>query len=363
LALLLAGPVTAATTTAAWEDGQLAFEAGEYGRALELFETVKASGVSGPAVHYNIAVTQYKLRRYRDARKSFEFIDRQYPKMQLLAQYNLGLVAMKESRNRDARRHFQNAYRLSELGLPLGVTADSPLLELSGTLRGPMTGRNGFRLDGGAYLVRYLDFEEFNQSVLRIGGHYEWRSSDWLGQVGAHAGYSTLNGTGFENTNRLDFTVGRYLTSASSISIRYGYADVSAVEAIFSGIDGSRQRLELRYRWYRDDRSFSLAYRNESNDRNDPGVSPSRNRITLGFRYMPATGWGYEIGADFRVSKYDALVPAREEDLTALRLGVSRVVLTDWHAFAQLDVAKNDSNAVDFSYDRNQLTVGLLKFF
>jgi tetratricopeptide (TPR) repeat protein len=408
VAFLFTVPVNAASTTAAWEDGKLAFQEGDYTLALKHFEAARDSGVSGPAVHYNIAVAQYRLRRYPDARRSFELIDRRYPEMQSLAQYNLGLVAAKEGRNRDAKRHFLNSYRLSgdseklrvlsatmwrrtqvveeepsnwlgmvsarvgfddnvalrdELGLPVGVTAESPLLELAGTLRGPVAGSNGFRLDGGAYIVRYLDLEEFNQSVFRLGGLYDWRSPDWFAQVSAHAGYSTLDGDGFENTGSAGFKVGRYLTETSSFSIHYRYDDVSAVESIFSGIDGSKQRLDVRYRWYDEDRSFSVAYRNASNDRNDPGVSPSRDRFIMHFRYMPETGWGYEIGADFRASEYDELIPVRKEDLTTLRFGVSRVVATDWHAFARLEVAENDSNVDEFSYDRNQLAVGIRKFW
>ena len=81
------------------------------------------------------------------------------------------------------------------------------------------------------------------------------------------------------------------------------------------------------------------------------------------FRYLPETGWGYEIGADFRASEYDELIPVRTEDLTTLRLGVSRVFASGWRLSAQLEIAENDSNADEFSYDRNQLTVGVLKFF
>jgi hypothetical protein len=408
VALLATARVGATTTASLWDDGRRAFREGDYAQALEYFEATKESGASGPAVHYNIAVTQYKLRRYGDARRTFEFIDRRYPDMRRLTQYNLGLVAMKQHRTRDANRHFENSYRLSsgdeklrvlsaamwrrtkpaeqeppawrgsfsgrvgyddnvalrdELGLPIGVTADSPLLELAGTLRGPVNGRNGFRLDAGAYLVRYFDFDEFDQSVVRLGGLYDWRSSYWFAQGSLHGGYSTLNGDGFESTLAAGFTFGRYLGASSSLSVRYRYDDVSAVESVLSGIDGSKQRLDLRYHWYDDDRSFGLEYRNEQNDRNDPGVSPSRDRILVHYRYLPESGWGFELGGDLRSSKYDVLVPAREEDLITLRFGVSRVVFGDWRAFAQLELAENDSTVEEFSYDRNQLTVGVVRYF
>ena len=76
-----------------WTAGQQAFEDGDYRAALDYFTNAWDAGLPGPAVQYNIAVSLYKLRRYVDARKSFEEIARQHPKMRVLAEYNLGLVA------------------------------------------------------------------------------------------------------------------------------------------------------------------------------------------------------------------------------------------------------------------------------
>ena len=72
---------------------------------------------------------------------------------------------------------------------------------------------------------------------------------------------------------------------------------------------------------------------------------------------------GFEIGAEFRTTEYDDLVPIRDEDLTKLSLGISRSMVSDWQLLAQYTYANNDSSDPTFSYTRNQFTVGVLKIF
>lgn len=57
-----------------WASGQQAFAAGDYESALLYFELARDAGQSGVAVHYNIAVCQFKLERFDDARMTFRHI-------------------------------------------------------------------------------------------------------------------------------------------------------------------------------------------------------------------------------------------------------------------------------------------------
>ena len=110
--LLLAAAAAAAGQS--WETGLDAFEAGDFETALETFESLRDAGLDGPAVHYNIAVCEYKTRRYREAEMTFAFIRDGYPTLAGLAEYNLGLVARKLNRPEQALTHFQRAYDASE---------------------------------------------------------------------------------------------------------------------------------------------------------------------------------------------------------------------------------------------------------
>jgi hypothetical protein len=250
-----------------------------------------------------------------------------------------------------------------DLGVPAGTTTDSPIVDFFGSLQGPFPAKNGFQVDASAYVIRYLDSDDFDQSVIRLGGVYEWRGSQWNALYGLHFSHSTLNGDGFDDTVSASVDAGRRLSSDSRLSIRLQYDDVNASDSIFAGIDGSRWRFDARYHWFVDDKSLLLAYQFESNDRDDPGVSPHRNRITIDYRYRPASGWGFEISGQYRSSKFDDLTPSRTEDLTTVRTGLSRMLPAGWQALAQYQYSDNDSTNDLFSYQRNLFSIGLLKIF
>lgn len=406
--ILAAAPVSADEAADAWSQGKQAFQQQDYLLALSHFEKARRAGQAGPAVHYNIGVCQYKLQNYLAARQSFALISRQYPKMRSLSEYNLGLVALKQSDRQRARRHFRESYRLSdnieklkilsatmlrrtrppttdspswvrlvsvrtgyddnvslqdESALAVGTSGESPLAELWASIRGPITGRNGFRLDASAYLIRYFDNDAFDQNAARLGGLYEWRDADWRVQLGVHGSTTTLGGDGYDRSVNLSATLARNLTSTTSIEIRLRHDEISAVDTIFAGVDGSRERAELRYRWFLDDRRVSLMFGTETNDRFDKSVSPRRNKLRLDYRYAPRIGWGFEFAAEFRASEYDDLVPIRDEDLTKLKLALLRNLGTDWQLFARYEFSINESSDPSFSYTRNQISFGVLRIY
>jgi hypothetical protein len=57
-----------------WASGRQAFATGDYDSALLYFEMARDAGQSGVAIHYNIAVCQFKLERFDDAGTTFRHI-------------------------------------------------------------------------------------------------------------------------------------------------------------------------------------------------------------------------------------------------------------------------------------------------
>lgn len=391
-----------------WESGSQAFESGDYASALLFFEMARDAGQDGPAVHYNIAVSQFKLRRYEAAGRTFALIARRYPSMRGLAEYNLGLVAQRLGDIAGARAHFLRAYeaspddrtirvlasrRLREsepevrtasrwtgaVGIragnddnvtlrdqalsPDGTAGDSPMADLFASVRGPWTGRNGFRLEGDAYLVKYVDADAFDQSEIGGGVFYDWRSGDWRFQVGIRAGAGWLGGDAFDRKAGVNGRVVRYIGSGALVDLRYTYDDVTDADARFAGIEGLRRQLDARYRWYRDGHRVQLRYWLETNDRLDPGVSPDRDRFGIDYRFQPEAGLGYEAGVDLRTSDYAELETPREEDLLTFRAGLSYTFRNNSQVLAEFREWENDSTDEAFSYDRAQITLGFLKIF
>jgi hypothetical protein len=403
--------LTGAASTAVaddWSSGQQAFTAGDYASALQYFESARDAGLDGPAVHYNIAVSQFKLGRYGDAGQTFALIARQYPKMRGLAEYNLGLVARRLGNTPQARVHFLRAYQLSpdnreirvlasrrlrelepevrkasrwtgaigiraghddnvalrdDAGLPVGTTAESPMVDLFAVVQGPWTGRSGFRLDGSAYVLRYFDADEFDQSQFSGRVFYEWRPDDWRTQLGVHASFGTLGGDAFDRKLGVNASVARYLGHAGMIDLRYAYDDVSDADAQFAGISGSRQQVDLRYRWFRLGHRIQLQVGLETNDRADPGVSPDRTRFGAGYRYTPERGLGYGADIEMRNSDYKNLATPRDEDLLTLGADVTYTLRNDWQLSFELQYSDNDSTDATYSYDRTRVTIGAMKLF
>ena len=401
-------PPAVADVAEDWASGQQAFAAGDFESALLFFEIARDGGQEGVAVHYNIAVCQFKLSRFDDARNTFRYIADNYPRMEGLAEYNLGLVERRLGNTRSAQEHFIRAWELSpdddkiralaiamlddvvppeeeprrwfgsfglraghddnvalrdSLGLPAGVTAESPMADLFVSLRGAPAGFGGFMLDASAYAVAYTDADDFDQSEFRLGGLYVWRPGDWRLEGSAHYVYGTLGGSGFEREIALGARAVRYLGEQSALDVQYRYDDIDEDDPLFAGIAGTRQRIDLRYRWYRGNHTVILRLGAENNDRLDAGVSPSRSRVQADYRYQPDDGWGFEAGIGFRASDYDDLQIPRSEDLTSVSAALTRTVAEVWLFALQYQYSENDSSDPEFSYERNLITLGVLRTF
>jgi len=409
LLLLVAAAPCTADPASDWQSGQQAYSAGDFASALIYFESARDQGLAGVAVRYNIAICHFKLEQWPEARAEFQYIADTFPKMRGLAEYNLGLVARRTGDANSARRHFLAAYEQSpndeklrilasnaladlpaprfdtgprwsgilglraghdsnvalrdELGLPAGQTAESPMTDLFASIQGPWRPGGGLRGEASAYVIRYFDATEFDQSSLQLGAVYDWRPADWRVEFGADWGFTTLDGDEFERAVGARLRLGRNLGGDGRIELHYRYDDVDGVDPVFAGIGGTRQRADLRYRWYASDVYVALRYGLETNDRLDPGVSPERQRVTVDARYQPESGWGFEASAEIRSSKYDELEVPRKEDLTSAGIALTYALPGNWLALLQLRYTENDSSDPVFSYDRTQITLGAYKLF
>jgi hypothetical protein len=259
--------------------------------------------------------------------------------------------------------HDDNVALRDEAGLPTGTTAESPMADFFAVIRGPWSGRSGFRLDGSAYVVRFFDADQFDQSQFRGGLFYDWRPGDWRIRAGAHASVGTLGGDPFDRKVGANASLLRYLGINGAIDLRYVYDDVRDADSEFAGIAGSRQQIDLRYRWYRSGHRLQVHYGLETNDRLDPGVSPDRTRFGIDYFYMPAKGLGYGAGAELRNSEYGGLATPRDEDLLTLTAELNYTLRNDWQVVFEVRFSDNDSTDATFTYDRTQLTIGAMKLF
>ena len=407
LLLLLAMHAAAAADSDPWAAGLDAFGYGDYSNALSYFETARAAGQTGVALHYNIAVCQFELERYDAADANFRFIAEQFEEMRPLALYNRGLVAVEQGRHMDARRFFLAAYQQSDdqtlrilastmlrrtqeppaaadrltgafgasagydgnivlrddAGVPADTATDSPFMELYGSLSTPVASLGALHFDASVYLVSYFEDDDFNQGSAAAGLVYQWRGADWRFESGLDAGVSTFGGDRFDDSLSARVRWDYALTRDSILRLEYRYADINEGSTDLTGVAGSQQRAEVRYRTWWGLHNLDLAYLAERNDRNDPGVSASRDRLRLRYRLELSADWGVEAGVEYRRSEYDDLDPVRTEDLTSVTLRVVRNLRSDWQLLARFQFADNDASDELFGYSRNLLAVGILKTF
>ena len=393
----------AADPDTAWASGSEAFAAGRFDEALRHFEDARDSGLGGPAVHYNIAVSQYSMGDYGAARRTFQLIARQYPSMRGLAEYNVGLTERRLGNPDAAQRQFIAAYRHSNdekvralaasqltelerdtrsdwyglvgvqvghddnvalrdsLGLPAGVSAESPTADLLATLRGPLPG--GLELDGSLYAVTYSDADEFDQVELRVGALYTIDRGDWRHRGGLYGVAGTIGGSSFNREANLDLRSTRYLGDDAAFELRLRYDEIKSAQLVFDGVEGSRSRLDLRYRWNGVGHSLAVRLGLEENDRLDANASPSRQRVQADYGYQINDRWELESLVSLRTSDYDDLSLRRTEDLFSAALRVVYETETAWQFSSSYQYSKNDSSDPMYSYDRNLLTVGFQRLF
>lgn len=403
LLLVNSAAAVAADPDTAWASGSVAFAAGRFDEALRHFVTARDGGLGGPAVHYNIAVSQYSMGDYGAARRTFQLIARQYPSMRGLAEYNVGLAERRLGNPDAAQRQFIAAYRHSNdekvralavsqltelerdtrsawyglvgvqvghddnvalrdsLGLPAGVSAESPTADLFAMLRGPLPG--GLELDGSLYAVTYSDADEFDQLELRIGALYTIDRGDWRHRGGLYGVAGTLGGSSFNREANLDLRSTRYLGDDAAFELRLRYDEIRSAQLAFDGIEGSRSRLDLRYRWSGVGHSLAVRLGLEDNDRRDANASPSRQRVQADYGYQIDDRWGLESMVSLRTSDYDDLALRRTEDLFSAALRLAYETGTAWQFSGSYQYSKNDSSDPMYSYDRNLLTLGIQRLF
>lgn len=408
LTLCLSASAFAQTAEQSWRQAQQAFAASDYEVALEHFQAAKVAGQTGPAVDYNIGASQYKLGDYDAAKVTFTHLDRSYPKLRSLAQYNLGLIANKQAEKEQAVEHFRSSYysagddkKLRALSSTMlrrligervvsakwfrgfsaragyddnvalvddsaalsSLTTDSPFLQAFATLQGPYTSAIGFRFDSSAFLLRYADASDYNQLGLTVGAIYDYRYESVKLQFRAHVGATSLGGDAYDRNVKLSARITHQFDLANAISLRARHAEISAANDLFAGIEGSRQQLDLRYRWYADGHGFTATLGSEKNDRQDASLSPDRRTLDLRYAYAPERGWGLTIAGGSRTSDYTVATLGREETLRDLSAELNYRFASGWQASAYVSREDNDSDDPLYAYERNRISLGVFRFF
>lgn len=379
-----------------------AFEAGDYQRALSLFETARTNGSDSAALHYNIGVCQYRVGDYAEAAATFARVRDRFPQFAAVAEYNRGL-ALSAFDDRDAARaafqrarssddalagladsalarldpadaprsrwvgyfdiaagHDDNVALVDELSLPATLSASTSFTELIGYAGGRVGQRGFFSFSG--YSVRYADASQFDQTALRVDTAFEWSPGDWRFEAGPHFAETLLDGDGFERALGIGLRATHSITERVAFDVRLVYDDLQAPSSRFAFIDGTRQRLRLGLESRGERSRVRIGYEIEANDRASASVSPDRDRLVLNLQ-RGVGRWSLEGTLAYRQSDYDDLATQREERLTEVGAAARRSLPKGWLLGTEYRLADNDSNLAQFSYRSHRISLAVGRSF
>jgi tetratricopeptide (TPR) repeat protein len=373
-------------------EARAAFDAEDFSKARVLFEQALATGMDGPAIHYNIAAASYLGGDLPRAEREFREVART-PSMAPLAYYNLGLVALELRDERGARDWFQRtiqespderlvelaSQRLAELPEPRasgawsyytrgGVGYDDNIALRS--IEGAVTGNEDsyvelifggnysigpWHIDTGGGIIEYMSQDQFSQSSFSVGGARGFSLDNWYFELGVYGAQFSLGGEVYEQDVAAAAQVMRRFYGGSRLRAQIRASSVDG-KSDFSGLTGERQEFGLYYDWGLKSWRFGAHARAEINDSEDAVFGSRWIQLGAEARYSWSPMWGLTAIAALRRIHH----PAQSETLDSwndnratVQVGITRALWRHAQLFVRYEHQRNDSPVVGYDYERN----------
>ena len=414
LCLTQVQPAAAAPDTQAFEQGVAAFGASDFRAALQSFLEAQRAGLNTPGLRYNLGATYYRLERYDEAEREFAALA-QDSAWRALANYNLARIAQRTGRIAKAREHYEEALRTATerslrtlaaeaLGRleslhPTRLTAVASLAggydsnatltpdaatagtSHQGDLFAETLAAASYRLLGDAagrvdaqagFLMRkYQDLHQFDQAGLRLGLTHETDSARWQTSVGGFFDTMYFGGAPFQRAAVLDARARHALGSSGDLRARYEFQRIEG-GAGYEYLDGREQQLSLDAGFALSSSLIRAGYQLELNDRRDLqqgadflSFSPTRHSVFAAWTVPNVGGWGAEVRAGYRFSRYNdpyvlnGVEVTREDKRFGIAARAYRSLAGPWRAFADYSYYRNESTIDIYDYSRYQVLAGI----
>lgn len=398
--LLLSGTAAAAEPGAQQLAAGIAqFKQSDYESALIQLEAAQRLGNRQPQLFYNLGVTHYKLKMYRQAIADFEQV--RSTELAAPAKLNIGLCWEALGDERKAQSAFRAArtgdndkvaYLAGQkLGLkPLGderaqggfslddlkwdvyaniaggyddnvnlVAQDAPSQQADSFTQSYLSARvglgNSARIYASLFDIDYADVDIQDFRIGKVGVDYPLRAADWYLLPSVDIFQSTLMGDDYQDGFNFKLKARRYFGN-NAFTTSYRYSDFDASEPLFEPTAGNRHRLRFEYKMPTALGELRGRYQYESNDRNDSARrshSPERHGLALRYKNSWNALQGY-VDLDWRNSDYGTVAAVTRED-RRLRstLGASYRLTANWNLGLKYQYTDNDSNQAEERYTRN----------
>lgn len=251
-------------------------------------------------------------------------------------------------------------------------------LDVLATAGSYLTGNrdDGIRVSGTFYNRDYDTQNDFNFTLANAGIAYHKKLGDWHSRLGAKYSYIEFGNDPYETVYDLLAEGRRKLSKNTELRIRYRYSDINAESSQFNNLDGDRHQLRVEGRLKSGQNRYRLAYRFETNDRDDSQTattftssSPVRHTLRANARIPLVGKWGSELDLRWRNSRYkdDNVAPGssvrRDEDRLTAKAGLNYELNKKVELYVDYTYTDNDANINTFDYERNVVSMGLNYFF
>ena len=401
--MVVSGGASAATNEAQarFAEARTAFEAGDFSRALFLYERCLALGMQGPAVHFNIGVAAYRTGYLARAESAFQEAART-PTMAALAHYNLALVALKSDNEKAARQWLERTasetsdeklaslvqsrldglpkvststawslYARSGAGYDDNVALRSDSIDTTGSgkddafgelmLAGSYSFGPSWRFDGAVGLLRYADLDEFNQDALSLGVVHGMTRAAWYLEPGVYATQFSLGSDVYERSVAASVQASHNLFGHGWLRAQLRVSAVNG-DGDFGGLSGSRSELGFSYEWALQSWRFSALGRAELNDSEDEVFASRWIEMGADARWTASPQWTFVAGATLRQTRHPApstTQDAWDDDRTAFRLEATRLLWENAQLFVRYEHETNQSSIAENDYDRDWVAASI----
>jgi hypothetical protein len=390
----------ASAAQARFAEARTAFEAGDFSRALLLYEQCLALGMQGPAVHYNIGVAAYRTGYLARAETAFLEVART-PAMAALAHYNLALVALKRGDEKSARQWLERVasetsdeklltlaqsqldelpkvptsapwslYARSGAGFDSNVALRSTSIDTTGSgkddafgelmFAGSYTFRPTWRVDAAAGLLRYADLDEFNQDALSFGVVHGVTVNSWYLEPGVYANQFSLGGDVYERSAAASLDATHTFSGHGGLRAQLRVSAVNG-EGDFGGLSGSRSELGFRYEWGLNSLHFGAQARAEINNSEDEVFASRWIEMGADASWTFSPQWTFVAGVSLRQTRHptSATQDAWDDDRTALRLEATRLLWQNAQLFVRYGHEHNQSPVAENDYNRDWVAASI----
>ena len=420
--LLCAAAHAAGEAQVAYANGVVAFQAGDYARALDDFLRARAEGYRGVQLDYSLGATYYRLGRYQPAQREFKNLLRD-KRLAALAHYNLGLIAAAQGKRAIALHEYRLAYTetsrteirrlaaaeiarltpqppsswIGYASLSTGYDDNvafapqssvvapsrqgSSLISLLAGAARQLSGSytDGLQISGSYYSADYPHLSLYNETLLNLGSQYRYAAGQWVARVGVSGSHVTLGAADFETLGNLQFAVKRVLSGSQQLAAGYEYQRINAAAA-YDYLSGWHQQFFVEDRIDAPAYQAIIGYRHEDNRRNDLtlgneflSASPIRNRMYARFVWRASDRWSWNLELAYEKSLYGkpdildsgngVVMLTRDDALYTASVGAEYTLTRSWRLNTEYRYLRNASNIGIYSYRSNRYSISVEYLF